>query len=138
MLGDDIAAALPGLRAQAESMMTDAGLVKRGNGGTTMDPETLEEVPTFDTVWSGPCRVQRSGALSPREASGAAGFEFGIDSLIAQLPISATGIRRGDVFVVTAVGAGSDPDLLDTAATVQGNLAKTHATKRTLVCEEVS
>lgn len=136
MLGDDIAAALPLLRIEAERLMTDACRVKRKTGATP--GPLLEEIPTYADVWSGPCRVQRSGALSPREASGAAGYEFGIDSLIAQLPIAAVGIRRGDVFEVTSVGPNSDPDLLDVEATVQGNLTKTHATKRTLVCEEVT
>ena len=136
MLADAIREVLPVLRAEAEAMMVDSCTVTRADGGTQMDPVTLEEVPTSTTVWSGKCRVQRSGALSPREASGAAGFEFGIDSLLIQLPLSATGIKRGDVLTVTA--ATGDPDLLNVKATVQANMAKTHATKRTLVCEEVS
>ena len=136
MLADAIREVLPVLRAEAEAMMVDSCTVTRADGGTQMDPVTLEEVPTSTTVWSGKCRVQRSGALSPREASGAAGFEFGIDSILVQLPVSATGIKRGDVLTVT--DANGDPDLLNVKATVQANMAKTHATKRTLVCEEVS
>ena len=135
MLADAIREVLPVLRAEAEAMMVDSCTITRADGGTAMDPVTLEEVPTYAAVWSGKCRVQRSGALSPREQSGAAGFEFGIDSLLIQLPLSATGIKRGDVLTVT--DATTDPDLLDVKATVQANMAKTHATKRTLVCEEV-
>ena len=137
-LGYDIAAALPALRAQAESLMVDACEVSRATGATTLDPDTLEEVPVFAPVWSGRCRVQRSGALSPREQSGSAGYEFGVDSVLAQLPLDALDVRRGDRFTVTAVGSVSDPDLVGLVATVQANMAKTHATKRTLVCEEVS
>jgi len=137
VIGDDLAAALPELRAQAESMMRDACTVKRPNG-TTLDPDTLEEVPAYLDVYAGPCRVQRSGALSPREQS-PGGYEFGVDSVLVQLPMMASaGIARGDVFTVTAVGDISDPDLLDVVATVQANLTKTHATKRTLICEQVA
>ncbi len=138
ILGDALTAALPELRQQAESLMVDSCTVTRATGATTLDPVTLAEVPVFAAVWSGACRIQRSGALSPREVSGAAGYEFGIDSVMAQLPIAATGIQRGDVLEVTAVGPVTDPDVLGMKATVQANLAKSHATKRTLICEEVS
>ena len=136
MLGDDIAAALPDLRAQAESLMVDTCVIRRQNG-TAPDPVTLAEVPVFEDVWSGPCRIQRSGALSPSEQT-PGGYEFGLNSVLAQLPIASTGIRRGDVLEVTAVGAVSDPALLGAVATVQADMSKTHATKRTLVCEGVS
>ena len=136
-LGDDLAAALPELRAQAESMMRDTVLVERANGGFTRDPVTLEDTPTFDSVYSGSGRVQRSGQLSPHETV-AGEVEFGVNALMVQLPLSAVGIRKGDRVTVTSVGPVSDPDLLDMVATVQANLSKSHATKRTLVCEEVT
>ena len=136
MLGHDIAAALPELRAQAESLMTDACTITRaGSGGSTIDEATGAVVPpTGTTVYDGPCRVQRPGTqTAPRADSG--GYEVGVDTIFAQLPIAATGIRRGDTFTVTAA---SDPDLLGVDARVEANLAKTHATKRTLICEEAS
>lgn len=137
MIGDDLAAALPELRAQAESMMRDTVLVERYNGGFTRDPVTLEDTPTFDTVYDGPGRVQRSGQLSPHETV-AGEVEFGVNALMVQLPLSAAGVKKGDRVTVTAVGPVSDPDLLGLVATVQANLSKSHATKRTLVCEEVT
>ena len=136
-LGDDLAAVLPELRAQAESMMRDTIRVERDNGGFTRDPVTLEDTPTFDTIYDGSGRVQRSGQLSPHETV-AGEVEFGVNALMVQLPLSALGIRKGDRVTVTAVGPVSDPDLLGLKATVQANLVKSHATKRTLVCEEVS
>lgn len=135
-LNDAIAAELPFLRAQAESMMVDAITVERPNG-TTLDPDSLEEVPAFSSVYSGRARVQRPGSLSPREST-AGGFEFGVNTVLVQLPLSATGLLKGDRVTVAAVGAVSDPDLLGLVATVRANLTKTHPTKRTLVCEEVS
>ena len=136
MIGDDIAAVLPELRREAESLMVDT-LVVEHQTGTTVDPDSLAEVPTFSEVYSGKGRIQRSGALSPSDQV-AGGFEFGIGTPLAQLPLSATGIRKGDRVTVTAVGPLTDPDLLGIVATVQANLTKTHPTKRTLVCEEVA
>ena len=136
MIGDDLAAALPELRAQAESLMVDTCTVTFVDG-TTWDEDSGTSVPNVVTVYSGKCRVQRSGAMSPRESSTATGYEVGIDAIVAQLPLSATGLKRGHTLTVDAVGSISDPDLVGVKATVQSNLAKTHATKRTLVCEEV-
>ena len=135
--GDDIAAALPELRVQAESLMTDTVLVERATGTQSMDPDTLEMTDDYATVHEGAGRVQRSGQLSPHE-SVAGEVEFGVNALMVQLPLSALGIRKNDRVTVTAVGPLSDPDLIGLVATVQANLTKTHATKRTLVCEEVS
>lgn len=137
MLGDAIAAELPYLRAEAESLMVDTLFVEVLTGDTTTDPVTLAEVPEWAEVYAGPGRIQRPGALSPREQVNG-GFEFGIKSLLAQLPLSAVGIQRGMRVTVTAVGPLTDPDLLDVVATVQANLSKTHPSKRTLVCEEVA
>ena len=136
MLGEDIAAHLPELRAHAESMMVDTLTVEHQTG-VTVNTDTLAETPVFVTVYSGRGHIQRSGALSPSDQV-AGGFEFGIGTPLAQLPLTATGIRKGDRVTVTAVGPLTDPDLLGLVATVQANLTKTHPTKRTLVCEEVA
>lgn len=135
MLWDDIAAALPELRAHAVSMMRDIVIVERQTG-TTTDPVTLEETPTYSTIYSGGARVQRSGQLAPRDQV-AGEVEFGLNALMIQAPLSAVGIRKGDRVTVTSVGIETDPDLLGLVATVQANLTKSHPTKRTLVCEEV-
>ena len=137
MLGDAISEALPELRAEAESLMVDEVFVESPSGATVMDPDTLAEVPEFAEVYSGPCRIQRPGALSPNETV-AGGFEFDVRAVLAQLPLTATGIVAGDRVTVTAIGSTTDPDLLGLVATVQANLTKTHPTKRTLVCEEVA
>ena len=135
MLGDDIAAALPELRAQAESMMADTVLVERATG-TTPDPVTLEDVTTWATVHEGVARVQRPGTQPAETVAGE--IEFGVSTVLIQLPLSAVGVKRDDRVTVTALGPLSDPDLLGVVATVKANLTKTHPTKRTLVCEEVT
>ena len=135
-LNDDIAAELPGLRAEAESLMQDTLTVERPDG-TTIDPDTLAEVLAFVSVYTGKGRIQRPGSLAPHDVV-AGGYEFDERALLTQLPLSATGIVSGDRVTVTAVGPLTDPDLLGLVATVQANLTKTHPTKRTLVCEEVA
>ena len=116
--------------------MQDAVLVERQTG-TTTDPDTLEDVATWATVHEGPARIQRTAQVSPSEQV-VGEVEFGINAVIVQMPLAAVGIKKGHRVTVTAVGATSDPDLLGLTATVQANLTKTHPTKRTLVCEEVS
>lgn len=135
MLADDIAAALPELRAQAESLMRDAVLIQRQTGVTT-DPVTLEETPTYATVYTGKARIQRPGNQPADLVAGE--VEFGIEAVLIQAPLTATGIDRDHRVTVTALGPESDPDLLGLVATVKANLTKSHPTKRTLVCEEVS
>lgn len=137
MLGQDIAAELPGLRVEAESLMVDTLLVEVDTGDVDTDPVTLEEVPVWAEVYAGPGRIQRPGALSPREQV-AGGFEFDVRAVLAQLPLSATGIEQGMRVTAVALADTTDPDLLGLVATVQANLTKTHPTKRTLVCQEVS
>lgn len=117
--------------------MVDTLTVEHPTGATTLDPDTLAEVPAFATVYNGPGRIQRSGAMSPRD-NVVGGFEFGVGTPIAQLPLSAAGIPKGARVTVTAIGDTTDPDLLGLVATVRANLTKTHPTKRTLVCEEVT
>lgn len=133
-LADDVAAEMPFLREQAESLMVDTVLVQLATGETTIDPVTLAEVPAFTDVYAGPARIQRPGSLSPRDDVAGA-FEFNIEAILAQLPLSATGIRYGMRLTVTSVGPLSDPDLVGLVATVRANLTKTHPSKRTLVCE---
>jgi hypothetical protein len=135
MLGDDIAAALPELRAQAESLMVDTLRVEVLTGSAP-DPTTLEMTDTYTTVYEGKGRIQRPGNQPAQTVAGE--VEFGVGTVYAQLPIDATGIKRNARVTVLAIGGTTDPDLLGVVATVQANLTKTHPTKRTLVCEEVT
>ena len=123
-------------RRWAEALMVDTLTVEHPTGATTLDPDTLAEVPAFATVYAGPGRIQRTNAMAPRDDV-VGGHEFGTATVLAQLPLTATGILPDDRVTVTAVGTTTDPDLLGLVATVRANLTKTHPTKRTLVCEEV-
>lgn len=131
------AGALAAGRVAAEALMVDECTITRaGTGAGPIDEGTGVVTPPAPTVvYSGPCRVQRPGTSSSRQAD-TGGYEVGVDTLLVQLPISASGVKRGDDFTVTAVGDLTDPDLLGLTAEVRANLCKTHATKRTLICEE--
>lgn len=135
MLNDSIEWALPNLRRHAESLMVDTLRVERITG-EVMDPDTLEMVPTFETIYEGPGRIQRwNGAGSGAEPV-VGGREFGLDTFFAQLPISASEATELDH--VTVVEAKHDPALVGLSGTVRSARGKTHATKRVLVCEEVA
>lgn len=141
MIHDDIARVLPELQAHAESMMVDACRIERlavdenGEPVRVMDPETLAYEDSWETVYAGKARVQRASTSSDHAAD-AGEFQYGVESVELQLPIAVAGVRRGDRVTVTS--STFDPDLLDVVATVRVNLTKTHPTKRTLICEEVS
>lgn len=138
-LGDEISAALPELRAHAESQQTDRCVVDRFLGSEPSPLPPFDLVDTYgDPIYDGPCRVQRPGGSAGGTEPVVGEQEFGVLTVHFQLPLSAVGIKRGDRVRVTSVDAGSDPDLLELVATVRANLTKTNATKRTLVCEEVA
>ena len=143
MLHDDIAAALPELRAHAESMMVDTVLIERqrvdedGNPVRSMDPTTLEYTFVWDEVYAGKGRVQRFRGQGLSDVV-VGGTEFGKASMQVQVPITVLGVRPKDRVTVTAVAPISDPALLSEVATVVDDLSKTHATKRTLMCEVVT
>lgn len=68
MIGHDLTAILPQLRAQAESLMLDTGKALRPNGGTEYDPVFKVDVDLYDDLF-GPvaCKVQTRNVL-PRES----------------------------------------------------------------------
>lgn len=132
-----IASELPVLRAEAEALMVDECTVTRAavTGGAINEADGTVTPSSPTVVYSGPCRVQRPGTSSSRQAD-TGGYEVGVDTVLVQLPFSAVGVRRGDDFTVTGIGDLTDPDLLGVTAEVRANLCKTHSTKRTLICEE--
>lgn len=144
MIHDDIAAALPELRAHAESLMVDSCTITRrrldeaGEPVREMDPVTLELTDVWDEVWAGKCRVQRPGAVMVGREPVVGGVEYNVETVHVQVPLTVLGVKADDRVTITTVGAISDPDGVGMALSVRVNQHKTHATKRTLVCEEVT
>ena len=144
MLHDDIAAALPELRAHAESLMVDSCTITRrrldenGEPVREMDPVTLELTDAWDEVYAGRCRVQRPGAVMVGREPVVGGVEYNVETVHVQVPLTVLGVKADDRVTITAVGSVSDPDSVGMVLSVRVNQHKTHATKRTLVCEEVT
>lgn len=161
MIHDAIAAALPELRAHAESLMVDSCSITRrrldesGEPVREMDPVTLELTDVWDEVYAGRCRVQRPGAVMVGREPVVGGVEYNVETVHVQVPLTVLGVKADDRVTITAVNGiddhetlraaflanpleGSDPDSLGLVASVRVNQHKTHATKRTLVCEEVT
>ena len=72
MIGDDLAAVLPELRAEAESRMRDTVTV-RAVAGTEPDPLTGDDVVTYadEPVYQGKCRVRIDSYAQPTTADSA-------------------------------------------------------------------
>ena len=103
-----------------------------------MDPVTLELTDVWDEVWAGKCRVQRPGAVMVGREPVVGGVEYNVETVHVQVPLTVLGVKADDRVTITATGAISDPDGLGMVLSVRVNQHKTHATKRTLVCEEVA
>ncbi len=94
---------LPFLRAQAESLMLDAGTAKRPTGGTVYQGGV--DVAATTNLFDSPCKIQDSG-LALHEA------EVGGRTSVASrpqlhLPVSTDPLTVGDLFEVTSVSAFS-------------------------------
>ena len=98
-LGYDIAQALPGLRAEAESRMTDSCAVTRP-GPPVWNEATGEYTSTVVSVYSGKCRV-KSPSMAGRDVDAGSRLVV-VSQTEVHLPLSAVGVRAGDVVKVTA------------------------------------
>lgn len=140
-LGADIAAALPGLRAQAESMMQDRCVVERVTAGTVLDEVTGEYTPVTVRVYpvgvaaDGPCQFKAANtAVRDVEAAGQLLVE---QSATLKLPVAGSEVvREGDVVTITA--SRFDPQLVGVRVRVAGSHHQTFATARRFPVEEMS
>lgn len=140
MLGDDIARALPELRAHAESMMRDTCTVERHTGNGVWNPLTglyTDDAPTV--IYSGPCRV-RNMLPNPQQAD-AGEAAWSSDLVYVHLPVAGSeGVSDGDVVRITS--AANDAALVDLELAVTGlrpgSHVETNATARRIPCRLVS
>ena len=101
MIGDDIAAVLPELRAQAESMMRDRVVIVRPVGVST-DPDTGQVTTSAETVYEGIARLRNTSAdVSERTPDVGGGFPTAT-TLMVHTPAWSPMIRPGDVVTVLA------------------------------------
>lgn len=115
-------------RAQAEARMLDTCKVEHDTGETTR--VGLKDVPVYDTVYTGKCRVKGAGT-QPR-ITGLAGQNIAIEKPELHLPIATSGnVRTGDRVTVTAVDADAgDAALVDKVMFIDGDALDSQATAR--------
>lgn len=114
-------------RRQAEALMRDECIIRRGTGEPTVNPETgaVTEGPG-ETVYEGKCKVQsKDSATSTLDAGG---HTFVTVSRQIHIPANAADIRDDDVVEITASEfnafsagkryrvEGFTPDTFETAA----------------------
>ncbi len=129
MLGVDVAAALPRLRAQAESRMTAACTVDRSAG----DPDPVTGVAPSAPVWAGLCRVQ---TWEPHEAADeVAGRRRTVQRYAVHVPVGVFTPAVDDVVTVTS--SPEDPRLSGRRYRVVALLHKSASTAYRLEVEEV-
>lgn len=133
-LGADIAAALPELRRQAESRMTDIFTVFRATGNTTTDPDTLVETPEYATVLTDVKGRFQSSNVQPRDAV-TPGVTAAETLLSWHTPVTTVGVLTGDIVECTAA---VDPELVGLRVRVAGPFVKSAATARRFPVELVS
>ena len=133
-LADDIAAALPELRAQAESMMVDACLITSAGEPVWDDATGTYLPPTLTTVYEGKCRV-RNANPAPQSADAGEAM-WAVDLIVLSLPVSGSeAVADGHEVTFTAA---RDSALLSVTAVVQAGHVQTNSTARRLPCKVVS
>lgn len=85
-------------RRMAESRMTDACTITRA-GSPTWDESKGEYTSTAVSVYSGPCRVKHPTAMARDVDAGSQ--LLAVTQLELHLPVSAVGVRAGDVVSIT-------------------------------------
>jgi hypothetical protein len=124
-LVDDILAALPVFRHEANSLMLDECTITRP-GEPVTDPDTGDVTNSAETVYAGKCKVQSKDSATSSPEAGE--HTFTVVSRQVHIPANAADVRDGDVVTITTsrlnaftVGkqyrvSGFTPDTFDTAA----------------------
>lgn len=137
MLGGDLAAALPELRAHAESRMrSTCSIAAPSAPGDVWDEATGTYLPATRTpVYVGPCRVRVAAAQPVSPVAGE--VEYGVDDRIVSLPIDTSGAVRAGMRV-TITAASNDDALVGEVFEVVSVPSGDDLTARRLVCKRVS
>ena len=134
-LGQAIAAALPTLRAEAESMMVDTCRITAG-GSTTWDEATGVYTTTGGaTVYEGACRLRMPRTTgSPADVGETT---WAVDDAVVSLPIvGSEDVERGHV--VEMLTSPNDADVVGLLLTVQSGHWQTNSTARRVPCKVVT
>jgi hypothetical protein len=134
-LGDDLAAALPELQAEAESRMHDSIVFTSPGAAPTWDDATgTYSSPTGAEVYNGKCRI-RQAAPAPQNAD-AGETSWAVDRLVVSLPLDGSGgVVDGCTGVVTAA---TDPEMVGLTITALAGHFQSDSTARRIPCQVVS
>lgn len=133
-LGDDLSAALPGLRAQAESMM-ESGCRIGPQGVEGTDDDLNRTVTIADPVYVGPCRVRFVSTVTSDEDAGTQ--DVAVQQALLSLPVAGSeGVRTGHMVEITA--NPHDGGLIGRVFRVTGYHGQTYATARRFPLELVT
>ena len=134
-LHDDVYAALPSLRAEAESRMTDTCQIGHETPGDVLNEDTGLYEPTFTAVYTGRCRFKPSStAAGEIDAAGQLLVE---QDQILSLPVeTSTEVRKN--MVVRVTGSLTDPALPGTRARIKGPAVGSYMTARRFSVEVTS
>lgn len=131
-LGEVLSAALPELRAHAESRMTDTVKITRGAGEPVWDEETgmYDDAPV--DVYEGPARLRlASSVVGDVDAQGQL---LAAQTPVLSLPVlTSGGVKVNDTVLITA--SQNDPALVGLVLNVEGLFFQTDATARRLQVE---
>jgi hypothetical protein len=129
-LADDVRAAFPFFREQAESLMLDTCTVHRPGEPVTDGDGNVS--PSLTLLYTGPCKIQQTLAQSSNPEAG--GHQFTVQDTRWDTPVAAGVFAVNDV--VTIVDAVLDPQLTGRVYRVTDPFHKTGATaQRTRVSE---
>lgn len=132
MLGDDIAQALPELRAHAESMMTDTCEIREPDSWAGEIRQQGATAWTYQGKSQIPCRVKKSGEVQPR-AAGVGGESVITVTLTVSVPITVCPVEGQ---VITMLGSIYDPSLVGRRFDVVAAGVGSQITARRLSCIE--
>lgn len=120
-------------RAAAERLMTDSCTVQRKTG-QSMSETTLVVTPTWNTLYTGKCRVKVDNAGDLTVDVGARAGS--VRDYIVSVPVSSTVFEVGDLVTVTA--SSLDTTQAGLALRIVGVLHGSQITARRFRCQEVT
>ena len=123
-------------REAAEARMLDTCDIKYQTGVSDPDPETGETAPTYATRFTTKCRVKVSEGLSAR-SSDIGGRTAVVVTRQLHIPVGSAAVHPGDIAVITAVHATSDPTLAGATLILDGPAPGSQTTARRLQVSEV-
>jgi len=135
-LGMDIAAALPELRANAESLMTDTCVVTNTTPGAWDDATGTYGAPVVTNVYTGRCQLAKTEPSASDSESGEATWVSGATML--KLPMTLGPDDTGDPLAVTTGHTVSVTSRGNLALSVRFAIPQTFEKSRKVACERVT